>query len=162
HKGRARAALFENVGECCIDPVRLASVEHARVLEGSSPRNASGHIVFEEATIEAERRAPLERRVIGRRVKTARPYCGPWPLVLSPFFVLGSFLVVGPFFVLSPFLLLSPFLVLRSVSVLRLFLIPDPCFVGRPVLVRKPSLSVEAWPRCRPALVLDCRFPVPD
>src|SRR5262249_259383 len=73
HKGRARAALFENVGECCIDPVRLARVEHARVLEGSSPRNASGYIVFEEATIEAERRAPLERRVIGRRVKTARP-----------------------------------------------------------------------------------------
>ena len=68
-RGRARGCRASAASIC-----RASSRgKHAGPAERPRPREAARHVVFEQAAIEAERRAELERRRIGRRVEAAGP-----------------------------------------------------------------------------------------
>ena len=73
HDG-SRAALLEDRGA---GPRAIAvasvGVEHAGARQRLGPRQAAGHVVFEQAAIERERHAEIKRRRIGRGVKPSGP-----------------------------------------------------------------------------------------
>ena len=69
--GRARGSPSSAVSICSASACGStpARAERAR------PRDAAGHVVFEQPAIEAEGRAELERRRVGRGVESSGPEC---------------------------------------------------------------------------------------
>ena len=70
---RIGPALLEDRGQRVFDLPRFLRRQHAGLRQRARPRHAAGHVVFEQAAIEAERRAELERRGVGRGVEAAGP-----------------------------------------------------------------------------------------
>ena len=70
---RVRAPELEDPGQRRFNLLRFVCGEHARGFQRAAPREAAGHIVFEETAIETEGGAELERRGVGGRVETAGP-----------------------------------------------------------------------------------------
>ncbi len=73
HPGRVAAALLEDGREAVRDGLLVGRVQHARARQRLRPREAARHIVFEEAAIEWERDAEVERGGIGGGIKAAGP-----------------------------------------------------------------------------------------
>ena len=71
--GRPRSRICVERG---FDRDRLRPAQHAGRAERARPREAAGHVVFEQAAIEAERDAELERVAVGRGVEPAGPESG--------------------------------------------------------------------------------------
>ena len=69
---RIRAARLEDRLQAFLIAL-LPRLEHAGARERVRPRQAAGHIVFEQPPIERERHAEVERRGIGRRVEPSGP-----------------------------------------------------------------------------------------
>ena len=69
------AAFLENRAQRIGDGARIVGRQHARGGERLGPREAAGHVVFEERAIEAEGDPEVERRGIGRRIEAAGPEC---------------------------------------------------------------------------------------
>ena len=63
-------------------PVPRRSCQHTRPGEGPRPCQASGHVVLEQAPIEAERGAPLESRRVGGSLETTGPERGRRSLIV--------------------------------------------------------------------------------
>ena len=59
-EGRFRSAPAPGSRQRRFDLARLVALENARPGERARPRDAARHVVFEEAPVEAERRAPFE------------------------------------------------------------------------------------------------------
>src|SRR5438128_7950012 len=70
---RIRPPLLEQRGERLFNLARLVRREHGRLRERARPREAAGHIVFEQPAIEPERRAEFERGGIRLGIKPTRP-----------------------------------------------------------------------------------------
>ena len=66
---RRRVPLLEDVCQRLLDLAGLLDREHARFVERARPRRAACDIVLEEASIEPEGSAELERVGVRRRVK---------------------------------------------------------------------------------------------
>ena len=73
HERGLSQPLREDGGERVFDPARFVSRQHTGLRECPCPRDAPGHIVLEQAAVEAERGAELERGGVRRGVKTAGP-----------------------------------------------------------------------------------------
>src|SRR4029450_10679031 len=65
--------MLENRLQRGIDGHGFLTRKHAGFLQRAGPGHAAPHVVFEESSIETERRAPFERRLIGGGVKSAGP-----------------------------------------------------------------------------------------
>jgi hypothetical protein len=63
----------ENLVERAGDRVQLRRRQHTCRVNRFRPRQASGHVVFEEAPIEPERRAETEEGGVGTALEPARP-----------------------------------------------------------------------------------------
>ena len=72
-EGRIRSPVLENRLQRRIDGHGLLTRQDASLLQRPRPREASRDVVLEQATIETEGRAPLERGLIGGRVEAAGP-----------------------------------------------------------------------------------------
>jgi hypothetical protein len=70
---RVGPCLFEDLVERGFDLARLVALEDPRPGERPRPGEAAGHIVLEEAPVETERRAELQRLGVGRRIESAAP-----------------------------------------------------------------------------------------
>ena len=73
HPGRIRAALLEDGRQRLGNRLRVGGGEHAGVGQRLRPRQASGHVVFEQAAIKRKGDAKIKRRGIGSRVEAAGP-----------------------------------------------------------------------------------------
>ena len=71
--GRFLSPAFEDRVESVGDGRRIRGVEDAGARERFRPREAAGHVVFEQAAIERERNAEIKRRGIGRRIESSGP-----------------------------------------------------------------------------------------
>lgn len=70
---RLPPAARKQIGKRRIERTGVFGLEHAGVLERARPRATAGHVVFEQTTVDAERRAPFEGGLVGRDVETTRP-----------------------------------------------------------------------------------------
>ena len=72
-KRRVRAPALENVCERRLNLPALVTRENTGTLQRPRPRDAPGHVVFEQAAIEAERGAPFKGRRVGCVFKAPGP-----------------------------------------------------------------------------------------
>ena len=70
---RVGPRLFEQRRQGRLQQVGLRGRQHPRARQRSRPREAAGHIVFEQAAIDGERRAPREDRRVGSAVESTGP-----------------------------------------------------------------------------------------
>ena len=70
---RIGSAALEQIGERGFDLRALRRRAARPPRQRPRPRQAAGDVVFEQAAIETERRAEVERRRVGRGVEAARP-----------------------------------------------------------------------------------------
>ena len=70
---RILAACLENRREAVGDRLAVRGIEHAGARQRFGPREASGHVIFEQAPIERERHAEIKRGRIRRGIKSSRP-----------------------------------------------------------------------------------------
>src|SRR4029078_10935093 len=70
---RIRPAALEDRLQRRVDGHRFLTRQHTGLLERSGPGDAASHVVFEEAPVEAEGRAPFEGGLIGGCVESAGP-----------------------------------------------------------------------------------------
>ena len=73
---RVAAAAIENLLQRAAHGRRVGRAQHAGALQSLDVREAPGHIVFEQAPVEPEGRAELERGGIGGFVEATGPEVG--------------------------------------------------------------------------------------
>ncbi len=73
HPGRIAPAVLENFGKALNDLASVVAIDRRRAFERRSPRQAARNVVFEQAPVEREGDAEVERRRVGSRVEAAGP-----------------------------------------------------------------------------------------
>ena len=73
HERGVALPFFENRFQRRDDRRHIRRVDDARGAERLRPRDASGHVVFEQRAVEAEGDAEVERRRVWRAVEPAGP-----------------------------------------------------------------------------------------
>src|SRR5579864_604965 len=76
HERWIGSPLFEDLSQALLDCAGVRRRQHPGAGQGARPGDAPGHVVFEQPSVEPERRPELERRSIGRGVETAGPERG--------------------------------------------------------------------------------------
>ena len=72
-EGRIRRSGLEHLAQGGADGRRLVGAQHARAFQRVRVRQAADDIVFEQAPVEPERRAPGQEFGVGFRVEASRP-----------------------------------------------------------------------------------------
>src|SRR5215813_10487325 len=72
-ESRVGLPALPDVAERFLDLIDVGLGKDAGPAECPRPREAAGHVLVEQAPIEAKRLLELERRGVGRGVKTSRP-----------------------------------------------------------------------------------------